>query len=55
MAGKGITIGEYWLSKGVDMSSIDRIIDIFPEDSEASDLAKELMTILADESFQEDV
>ena len=35
MAGKGITIGEFWKEKGIDMDTLERIIDFFPEGSDA--------------------
>lgn len=47
-----MTIYDYWLKKGIDMNTIESIIDLYPEDSEASNCAKEIMQILTDDSFQ---
>lgn len=45
------SVGDYWSLKGINMETLDKIIDTFPEDSEASNNAKELMQILTDEAF----
>jgi hypothetical protein len=47
-----VTIFEYWKQKGIDMNTLENIIDLFPEDSDASNSAKDLMQILTDESFE---
>lgn len=49
-----LTIYDYWLKRDIDMNTLDAIIDTFPEDSTASDYAKELMQILTDEAFEEE-
>lgn len=47
-----MTIYDYWLKKGIDMNTIETIIDIFPEESDESNAAKELMQCLTDSAFE---
>lgn len=49
------TVGQYWKRKGIDYKTLENIIDHFPEDSNPSNLAKELMQELTDHSFEDDV
>lgn len=48
-----MTIYEYWKIKGIDLNTLESIIDIFPTDSDESLAATELMQLLIDASFED--
>ena len=48
-----MTIGEFWKNKGVHFETLEAIIDYFPENSEESNIAKDLMCLLTDNAFEE--
>ncbi len=53
MKPKKITVMEYWNEKGIDYETISKIIDIFPEGHDITELAKDLISALDDYSFED--
>lgn len=49
---ENLTIALYWKENGIDIDTLEAVIDYFPEDSDASNCAKELIGILIDEAFE---
>lgn len=50
---KELTVEGYWKQRKVDYSNISQLIDMYPEGSEMSETAKELISLLDDHSFDD--
>ena len=50
---KKLTVEQYWKKRGVDYESVSKLIDMYPEGSDMSETAKDLVSLLDDHSFDD--